>query len=37
MVWDGRDDGGRTAAAGVYYLSLDADGRRMTRALVLLR
>jgi hypothetical protein len=35
--WNGRDDGGRALAAGVYHLSLDAGGRRMVRTLVLIR
>jgi hypothetical protein len=37
IAWDGRDDDGRVAAAGVYYFNLEADGRRLTRTLVLLR
>jgi hypothetical protein len=37
FAWDGRDDGGRLAATGVYYIHLEADGRRQSRSLVLLR
>ena len=35
--WNGRDEGGRGVAAGVYYVVLDADGVHMTERLVLLR
>jgi hypothetical protein len=36
-VWDGRcDDGGR-AAAGVYFLRANVDGRGLTERLILLR
>jgi hypothetical protein len=35
--WDGRDDGGRILAKGVYFYSLQARGLRQTRRLVLLR
>ena len=35
--WDGTDDAGRLAAAGVYYFDLEAAGRRQHRPLVLLR
>ena len=37
VAWDGRDGDGREVAPGVYYVSLDADGRHLTRTLVLLR
>ena len=37
VTWNGAGDDGQMAAAGVYYLRLDADGRRMNRTLVLLR
>lgn len=36
-TWNGTGDDGQRAAAGVYYLRLEADGRRMNRTLVLLR
>lgn len=36
ITWDGRDDGGRPAGAGVYALRLDAAGTHATRRLVLL-
>ena len=34
VVWDGRDDLGRRAPAGVYFLQLGAHGRTETRSLV---
>jgi hypothetical protein len=37
VTWDGRDQDGRVAAAGVYYFQLEAGGRRMSRSLVLLK
>jgi hypothetical protein len=36
-VWDGRDDRGNRASAGVYYVRLEAAGRRFTHTLVYLR
>ncbi|HEV8480956.1 MAG TPA: putative Ig domain-containing protein [Candidatus Eisenbacteria bacterium] len=36
-IWDARDDRGRAAAAGVYYVVFQADGHRMSQRLVLLR
>ena len=36
-AWDGTDESGRAAAPGLYYTGLQADGRRFTRRLVLLR
>lgn len=33
--WDGRDDGGRRVASGVYFATLDVDGRRIHRKLAL--
>ena len=36
-IWDGSDESGRTAAAGLYYAQLQAGDRRFTRRLVLLR
>jgi len=35
--WDGRDTAGRAAPAGVYFVRLAADGRTVTRRLVLAR
>jgi hypothetical protein len=35
--WDGRDDGGRTQAAGVYVVRLDAGREAFTQRLVLLK
>ena len=32
--WDGRDDAGRRASAGVYLCRLEADGTRVSRRLV---
>jgi hypothetical protein len=37
VPWDGRDDFGHAKPPGAYHVLLEADGRRMTRALVLLR
>jgi hypothetical protein len=37
IVWDGRDDGGRALAPGVYYVRFLAGPRRFTRQVVLLR
>jgi hypothetical protein len=36
IQWDGRDDGGRGAGAGVYFLRVEADRQRFTKRLVLL-
>jgi hypothetical protein len=36
-VWDGRDDQGRTAAPGIYFVHLRTCGTMTTRRLVLLR
>ncbi len=36
-LWDGTDDDGRAAAAGVYLLQVSADGRRATRKMMLVR
>jgi flagellar hook assembly protein FlgD len=33
-TWDGRDDGGRTVAAGAYWVRLSASGREVTRRIV---
>jgi hypothetical protein len=35
--WDGRDQSGRRAAGGVYFVRLEADSRAETRRLVVLR
>lgn len=35
--WHGQDAAGRTVASGTYFYRLDVDGRRVTRAMVLLR
>nr|MBC8368068.1 ASPIC/UnbV domain-containing protein [bacterium] len=35
--WDGRDDGGRVLASGVYLLRFEAGGRKYGRKLVLLK
>ena len=35
--WDGRDDGGRPVASGVYFYRLETVDRRITRKLVVLR
>ena len=36
-VWNGRDDSGRAAAAGVYYYRLDADRYSQTRRMTLVK
>jgi parallel beta-helix repeat protein len=36
-LWDGRDEFGRRAAAGIYYCRLEVGGRRAVKALMLLR
>lgn len=35
--WDGRDDAGHAAAAGIYLVLLQVDGRRLSRKILLLR
>ncbi|MBM3318382.1 MAG: VCBS repeat-containing protein [Candidatus Eisenbacteria bacterium] len=35
--WDGRDDGGRDRASGIYFYQLSLDGRATTRQLLLLK
>jgi hypothetical protein len=37
VVWDGRDGKGRAAASGVYFYRLVADGRALTKKMVLLK
>lgn len=36
-VWDGRDDGGRVVASGVYFCVMQAGGFRATQRMVLLK
>ncbi len=36
-IWDGKDDRGGPVSSGVYFYVLDADGKRQTRKLVLLK
>lgn len=36
VAWDGRDEGGREAAAGVYFARLEYGGRALTRRIVAL-
>jgi len=35
--WDGRDDGGRAAPDGIYFVTLSAAGRALEARLVWLR
>jgi hypothetical protein len=35
--WDGRDDGGRPLASGVYFARLESSGKAVTRKVTLLR
>jgi len=37
VTWDGRDDGGREAGRGLYFLTLEASGERSTIRIALLR
>jgi flagellar hook assembly protein FlgD len=37
QTWDGRDEAGKTVAAGVYFVRLDADDVHERRSMVLLR
>jgi hypothetical protein len=37
LVWDGRDDGGRLQASGVYFYRLRADGIEQTQRMTLVR
>ena len=37
VTWDGRDEDGRAAPAGVYFLKLNAERTRKSQRLVLLR
>ena len=37
LAWDGRDDAGRRAPAGAYFLRLEGEGRTLTRPVTLVR
>ena len=37
VVWDGKDDGGRSLGAGVYLVHLEVEGRAIARKAVILR
>ncbi len=37
VIWHGRDSSGRTVASGLYFYRLDADGRTLTRRMLLLK
>ena len=37
VFWDGRDDGGRSAASGVYVYKLEVSGAELSRKMVLVR
>ena len=37
IVWDGRDDGGRRVASGIYFVRCAAEGRTFTRRIAALR
>jgi hypothetical protein len=37
VAWDGRDDGGREAAAGVYFVRVGAGGSSATGRMILLK
>lgn len=37
VAWDGRRDGGRRAAPGMYYVRLEAEGRTLSRAISLVK
>jgi hypothetical protein len=37
LYWDGRDDGGRACASGVYWIALDTRRERRTRRAVVVR
>jgi hypothetical protein len=36
-IWDGKDDGGGQVSTGIYFYSLTADDRRLTRKMLLLK
>jgi hypothetical protein len=37
LLWDGRDDGGRAVASGVYMVEMTADGTRDTQRVMMLK
>jgi hypothetical protein len=37
VTWDGRDDGGRIVASGVYFVRIQSDGREVSRKIVRVR
>jgi flagellar hook assembly protein FlgD len=37
LVWDGRDEGNRNVASGVYFIRLDAAGKSSIRKAMLLK
>ena len=37
IVWDGRDDGGRGVASGIYFVRCEVEGRTFTRRVAALR
>jgi hypothetical protein len=37
VIWNGRDETGRSAAAGVYFYRLDAGGTSQTMRMTLLK
>ena len=37
VTWDGRDDGGRRVASGVYLYRLEAGGKEESRRMVLVK
>jgi hypothetical protein len=37
VIWDGKDDGGQTAAAGVYFARLSVHSRTSVAKLTLLK
>ena len=37
VVWDGRDDGGRAVASGIYFVRCEVEGRTFTRRIAALR
>lgn len=37
IAWNGRDDGGDAQASGIYFYRLEAEGRALTRKMVLLQ
>jgi flagellar hook assembly protein FlgD len=37
VVWDGLGEAGERTAAGVYFCNLEADGKRVTRRIVLIK